>query len=77
MCMFGNICVSFLHRDLRFIEVVENVCQRLLEYNLHKERAGSNRFAKVRECGCVWHNFMRLFVSCNAYRGCVFFRNAF
>ncbi|XP_034533052.1 protein canopy homolog 3-like [Notolabrus celidotus] len=35
-----------LHRDLRFIEVVENVCQRLLEYNLHKERDGSNRFAK-------------------------------
>ncbi|KAK5606427.1 Protein canopy 3, partial [Crenichthys baileyi] len=34
--------------DLRFIEVVENVCQRLLEYNLHKERTGSNRFAKVR-----------------------------
>ncbi|XP_076581650.1 protein canopy homolog 3 [Chaetodon auriga] len=32
--------------DLRFIEVVENVCQRLLEYNLHKERTGSNRFAK-------------------------------
>uniref|UniRef100_A0A3B3ZSI4 Protein canopy homolog 3 n=1 Tax=Periophthalmus magnuspinnatus TaxID=409849 RepID=A0A3B3ZSI4_9GOBI len=31
---------------LRFIEVVENVCQRLLEYNLHKERSGSNRFAK-------------------------------
>lgn len=39
-------------RDLRFIEVIENVCQRLLEYNLHKERAGSNRFAKVRLC--VW-----------------------
>lgn len=37
----------FLHRDLRFIDVVENVCQRLLEYNLHKERTGSNRFAKV------------------------------
>lgn len=40
------MCV-FLLRDLRFIEVVENVCQRLLEYNLHKERSGSNRFAKV------------------------------
>lgn len=39
-------CVCVL-RDLRFIEVVENVCQRLLEYNLHKERTGSNRFAKV------------------------------
>lgn len=43
---------SFVRRDLRFIEVIENVCQRLLEYNLHKEREGSNRFAKVRLC--VW-----------------------
>lgn len=43
-----NELIFSLRRDLRFIEVVENVCQRLLEYNLHKERAGSNRFAKVR-----------------------------
>lgn len=52
----GHICESelifSLRRDLRFIEVVENVCQRLLEYNLHKERGGSNRFAKVRQS--VW-----------------------
>lgn len=47
-----NELIFSLRRDLRFIEVVENVCQRLLEYNLHKERAGSNRFAKVRLC--VW-----------------------
>uniref|UniRef100_A0A3B5LFY3 Protein canopy homolog 3 n=1 Tax=Xiphophorus couchianus TaxID=32473 RepID=A0A3B5LFY3_9TELE len=40
--------VKYVKSDLRFIEVVENVCQRLLEYNLHKERSGSNRFAKVR-----------------------------
>ncbi|MED6231396.1 Protein canopy 3 [Characodon lateralis] len=38
--------VKYVKSDLRFIEVVENVCQRLLEYNLHKERTGSNRFAK-------------------------------
>ncbi|XP_072232625.1 protein canopy homolog 3 [Leuresthes tenuis] len=38
--------VQYVKSDLRFIEVVENVCQRLLEYNLHKERTGSNRFAK-------------------------------
>ncbi|XP_034020672.1 protein canopy homolog 3 [Thalassophryne amazonica] len=38
--------IKYVKSDLRFIEVVENVCQRLLEYNLHKERAGSNRFAK-------------------------------
>ncbi|XP_042368410.1 LOW QUALITY PROTEIN: protein canopy homolog 3 [Plectropomus leopardus] len=38
--------IKYNKSDLRFIEVVENVCQRLLEYNLHKERSGSNRFAK-------------------------------
>ncbi|XP_013872878.1 protein canopy homolog 3 [Austrofundulus limnaeus] len=38
--------VKYVKSDLRFIEVVENVCQRLLDYNLHKERTGSNRFAK-------------------------------
>nr|XP_020465784.1 protein canopy homolog 3 [Monopterus albus] len=37
---------KYVKSDLRFIEVVENVCKRLLEYSLHKERAGSNRFAK-------------------------------
>ncbi|KAF3697660.1 Protein canopy -like protein 3 Trinucleotide repeat-containing gene 5 protein Precursor [Channa argus] len=38
--------IKYVKSDLRFIEVVENVCKRLLEYNLHKERSGSNRFAK-------------------------------
>ncbi|XP_034413300.1 protein canopy homolog 3 [Cyclopterus lumpus] len=38
--------IKYVKSDLRFIEVVENVCQRLLTYNLHKERSGSNRFAK-------------------------------
>lgn len=38
--------IKYAKSDLRFIEVVENVCQRLLGYNLHKERTGSNRFAK-------------------------------
>ncbi|XP_035005447.2 protein canopy homolog 3 [Hippoglossus stenolepis] len=38
--------IKYVKSDLRFIEVIENVCQRLLEYNLHKERTGSNRFAK-------------------------------
>ncbi|XP_036269612.1 protein canopy homolog 3 isoform X1 [Pipistrellus kuhlii] len=35
-----------LHRDLRLIEVTETICKRLLDYSLHKERTGSNRFAK-------------------------------
>ncbi|KAM3857518.1 protein canopy homolog 3 [Diretmus argenteus] len=38
--------IKYVKSDIRFIEVVENVCQRLMEYNLHKERGGSNRFAK-------------------------------
>ncbi|XP_072361883.1 protein canopy homolog 3 isoform X2 [Scyliorhinus torazame] len=35
-----------MRSDIRLIEVTENICNRLLEYNLHKERTGSNRFAK-------------------------------
>lgn len=88
MCMFANICVSFLRRDLRFIEVVENVCQRLLEYNLHKERSGSNRFAKVSplvclgvcECGCV-RVLAQLYVILihlfNVHKGFVLFQECF
>ncbi|KAM4611907.1 protein canopy homolog 3 isoform 1-T1 [Polymixia lowei] len=38
--------IKYVKSDIRFIEVVENVCKRLMEYNLHKERQGSNRFAK-------------------------------
>ncbi|KAK1338389.1 hypothetical protein QTO34_001505 [Cnephaeus nilssonii] len=33
-------------KDLRLIEVTETICKRLLDYSLHKERTGSNRFAK-------------------------------
>lgn len=32
--------------ELRLIESLENICERVLEYNLHKERKGSTRFAK-------------------------------
>lgn len=38
--------IKYVKSDIRFIEVVESVCQRLTEYSLHKERQGSNRFAK-------------------------------
>lgn len=36
--------------DLRLIEAIHepHVCKRVLEYNLHKERKGSLRFAKGR-----------------------------
>ncbi|XP_042196525.1 protein canopy homolog 3 [Callorhinchus milii] len=38
--------IKYRHSDIRLIEVTENICNRLLQYNLHKERSGSNRFAK-------------------------------
>ncbi|XP_007426679.1 protein canopy homolog 3 [Python bivittatus] len=38
--------IKYTKSDIRLIEVTENICKRLLEYNLHKERPGSNRFAK-------------------------------
>lgn len=38
--------IKYTHSDIRLIEVTEGLCQRLLGYNLHKERSGSNRFAK-------------------------------
>ncbi|XP_068111612.1 protein canopy homolog 3 isoform X2 [Hyperolius riggenbachi] len=38
--------VKYTSSDIRLIEVVDGLCERLLGYNLHKERTGSNRFAK-------------------------------
>uniref|UniRef100_A0A803JGS5 Protein canopy homolog 3 n=1 Tax=Xenopus tropicalis TaxID=8364 RepID=A0A803JGS5_XENTR len=38
--------IKYTNSDIRLIEVTEGLCSRLLEYNLHKERSGSNRFAK-------------------------------
>jgi protein canopy 3/4 len=32
--------------ETRFIESMEDVCERVLEYNIHKERKDSTRFAK-------------------------------
>ncbi|XP_055621016.1 protein canopy homolog 4 [Toxorhynchites rutilus septentrionalis] len=32
--------------ELRLLESMENVCERILEYNIHKERKDSTRFAK-------------------------------
>lgn len=38
--------IKYTDSDIRLIDVTEGLCQRLLDYNLHKERTGSNRFAK-------------------------------
>lgn len=32
--------------ELRLVESMENICDRILDYNIHKERADSTRFAK-------------------------------
>lgn len=38
--------MEYKRSELRFIESLEGVCDRVLEYNLHKERKDSTRFAK-------------------------------
>ena len=37
---------EYRRSELRLLESLENICSRILEYNLHKERDDSTRFAK-------------------------------
>lgn len=37
---------QYKRSELRLLESLENVCERVLKYNLHKERKDSTRFAK-------------------------------
>lgn len=37
---------EYRRSELRLLESTEDVCERILEYNLHKERSDSTRFAK-------------------------------
>ncbi|XP_053688082.1 protein canopy homolog 4 [Sabethes cyaneus] len=37
---------EYRRSELRLLESLENVCDRILEYNIHKERQDSTRFAK-------------------------------
>ncbi|XP_072513798.1 protein canopy homolog 3 [Salminus brasiliensis] len=51
--------IKYVKSDIRFIEVMESVCSRILKYNLHKERDGSNRFAKgMSETFSTLHNLV-------------------
>ncbi|XP_034413413.1 protein canopy 4 isoform X5 [Cyclopterus lumpus] len=34
------------HRETRLTEAVDNICERILQYNVHAERPGSLRYAK-------------------------------
>jgi hypothetical protein len=40
--------ISFICRETRLIETLENVCERFLHYNVHAERPGSLRYARGR-----------------------------
>ncbi|XP_053669625.1 protein canopy 4 [Anopheles nili] len=37
---------EYRRSELRLLESMENVCERILQYNIHKERKDSTRFAK-------------------------------
>jgi hypothetical protein len=37
---------KYVKSELRLIESLDNICDRLLNYNIHKERTDSTRFAK-------------------------------
>lgn len=37
---------AYLNSELRLVESLEGICERVLEYNIHKERTDSTRFAK-------------------------------
>ncbi|XP_055695725.1 protein canopy homolog 4 [Lutzomyia longipalpis] len=37
---------EYRRSELRLLESLENVCERILQYNIHKERQDSTRFAK-------------------------------
>lgn len=37
---------KYTHSELRLVESLEGICERLLDYNIHKERKDSTRFAK-------------------------------
>lgn len=38
--------VKYTKSELYLVETLENVCDKLLDYNIHKERKDSTRFAK-------------------------------
>lgn len=37
---------KYVRSELRLIETLDGICERILEYNIHKERQDSSRFAK-------------------------------
>ncbi|XP_002129613.2 protein canopy 4-like [Ciona intestinalis] len=40
--------IAYKTSELRLVDAMEGICERILQYNVHKERKGSLRFAKGR-----------------------------
>ncbi|XP_078657353.1 protein canopy 4-like [Branchiostoma floridae x Branchiostoma belcheri] len=38
--------INYHTSELRLVEAMDDICERILEYNVHAERDGSNRYAK-------------------------------
>lgn len=45
-CFFIFDFLQYRDSEVRLIETMENLCDRILNYNMHKEHKDSNRFAK-------------------------------
>ncbi|XP_042561097.1 protein canopy homolog 3-like [Clupea harengus] len=55
----GSAPIKYVKSDMRFIEVVENVCKRLLEYNLHKREQEATALPKgMSETFSTLHNLV-------------------
>lgn len=51
--MIVSILLSSPCRETRLTEALDNVCERILQYNVHTERPGSLRYAKVKSASQV------------------------
>uniref|UniRef100_H2YG98 DUF3456 domain-containing protein n=1 Tax=Ciona savignyi TaxID=51511 RepID=H2YG98_CIOSA len=40
--------IAYKTSELRLLDAMDGICERILQYNIHKERKGSLRFAKGR-----------------------------
>uniref|UniRef100_A0A915PL83 DUF3456 domain-containing protein n=1 Tax=Setaria digitata TaxID=48799 RepID=A0A915PL83_9BILA len=41
-----NVKISAVEKELKFVEALEGICERMLQFKLHKEKSGISRFAK-------------------------------
>ena len=48
-------CMFVVFSELRLVEAMDGICEKILEYNMHKERTGSLRFAKVFSITVAYH----------------------